>query len=33
MGDAVEIAEYDPAWPGAYERERAAIADALGGHV
>jgi GrpB-like predicted nucleotidyltransferase (UPF0157 family) len=33
MGAAVEIAEYDPAWPEAYERERAAIADALGGHV
>lgn len=30
MGDAVEIAEYDPAWPGAYERERAAILAALG---
>lgn len=30
MGDAVEIAEYDPAWPAAYERERALIAAALG---
>jgi len=30
MGDAVEIAEFDPAWPGAYERERAAILAALG---
>ena len=30
MGDAVEIAEYDHAWPGAYERERAAILAALG---
>ena len=30
MGDAVEIAEYDPAWPGAYERERAAVLEALG---
>jgi len=30
MGAAIEIADYDPAWPGAYERERAAIAGALG---
>ena len=30
MGGAIEIAEYDPAWPGAYERERAAILGALG---
>jgi GrpB-like predicted nucleotidyltransferase (UPF0157 family) len=30
MGEAVEIAEYDPAWPAAYERERALIARALG---
>ena len=30
MGGAVEIAAYDPAWPDAYERERAAIAGALG---
>ena len=29
IGEAVEIAEYDPAWPAAYERERALIADAL----
>ena len=33
MGAAVEIAEYDPAWPEAYERERAAIAEALVGHA
>jgi hypothetical protein len=33
MGATVEIAEYDPAWPEAYERERAAIAEALGGHL
>jgi GrpB-like predicted nucleotidyltransferase (UPF0157 family) len=33
MGAAVEIAEYDPVWPEAYERERAAIADALGGNL
>lgn len=26
----VEIAEYDPAWPAAYERERALIATTLG---
>ena len=30
MGDEVEIAEYDSAWPGAYERERTAILGALG---
>lgn len=30
MGDAIEIARYDPAWPGAFERERAAILAALG---
>jgi len=30
MGAAIEIAAYDPAWPGAYERERAAILEALG---
>ena len=30
MGAAIEIAEYDPAWPSAYERERAAILGALG---
>lgn len=30
MGDAIEIAGYDPAWPGAYERERVAILGALG---
>ena len=30
MGDAIEIAPYDPAWPGAFERERAAILGALG---
>ncbi len=30
MSDAVEIAEYDPAWAAAYERERALIAGALG---
>jgi len=30
MGGAIEIAEYDPAWPGAFERERAAILGALG---
>ena len=29
MGEAVGIAEYDPAWTAAYERERALIADAL----
>ena len=29
IGEAVEIAEYDPAWPAAYERERVLIADAL----
>ena len=29
IGEAVEIAEYDPAWPAAYERECALIADAL----
>ena len=29
MGAAIEIAEYDPAWPSAYERERAAILTAL----
>ncbi len=28
--EPVEIAEYDPAWPAAYERERALIATALG---
>ena len=33
MGDAVEIAEYDPAWPDADERERAAILAALGDFV
>jgi len=33
MGTAVEIAEYDPAWPEAYQRERAAIAEALVGHA
>jgi len=30
MGGAIEIAVYDPAWPGAFERERAAILAALG---
>jgi len=30
MGDAIEIAPYDPAWPDAFERERAAILGALG---
>ena len=29
MGEAVEIADYDPAWPAAFERERDLIADAL----
>jgi GrpB-like predicted nucleotidyltransferase (UPF0157 family) len=33
MGGAIEIAEYDPAWPGAFARERAAILAALGGLV
>jgi GrpB-like predicted nucleotidyltransferase (UPF0157 family) len=28
--EPVEIVEYDPAWPGQYERERDLIADALG---
>lgn len=28
--EPVEVAEYDPAWPVAFERERALIADALG---
>lgn len=31
--EPVAMAEYDPAWPGAYERERARIADAVGGLV
>jgi len=30
MGEAVQVVEYDPAWPVAFERERALIADALG---
>ena len=30
MGAAVSIAAYDPVWPEAYERERAAILGALG---
>ena len=30
MGEAVQVVEYDPAWPAAFERERALIADALG---
>ena len=33
MGEAVEIVEHDPAWPAAYERERALIARALGDHM
>jgi GrpB-like predicted nucleotidyltransferase (UPF0157 family) len=31
--EPVEIAEYDPAWPVAFERERARINDAMGGHT
>ncbi len=31
MGEAIEIAEYDAAWPAAFEWERGLIADALGG--
>ena len=30
MGEAIEIAPYDPAWPDAFERERASIVAALG---
>jgi GrpB-like predicted nucleotidyltransferase (UPF0157 family) len=33
LDDQVVVVDYDPAWPAAFERERAAVCCALTGHV